>query len=79
VHYKNRVYGLELKSFTNEAAYKDALLKAAQYGKQLGLKEIALVFFVEFIDDANREIYEKDYLDKSTGVTINPIFVATGR
>lgn len=79
VHYKNRVYGLELKSFTNEAAYKDALLKAAQYGKQLGIKEIALVFFVEFIDDAHRETYEKDYLDKSTGVTVNPIFIATGR
>jgi len=36
------------------------------------------VFFVEYIDDANRQKYEKDYTDVETGVEVTPVFVATG-
>ncbi|MCP5105187.1 MAG: hypothetical protein GY950_17490 [bacterium] len=79
VHYNERVYGLELKSFTHEAAYKNSLRQAAGYGKQLKLKEIALVFFVESISDEIRDIYEKDYPDAATGVTVTPVFIETGR
>jgi Holliday junction resolvase-like predicted endonuclease len=44
VMYGNFTYGIELKSYTNERNYKEALEQAAQYGKQLKLPEIFLVF-----------------------------------
>jgi hypothetical protein len=78
IEYKNRVYGIELKSYTDYSGYKSALLQAAMYGKQLELKEVLLVFFLEVIDKRSSEKYEKDYLDESTGVKVIPIFVKTG-
>ena len=48
------------------------------YGKQLGLAEISLVFFVEDIDDANREKYEKNHRDEESGVNVETVFAATG-
>ena len=39
LHYKEKRFGLELKSFTNLRDYKEALGKAAKYGKQLNLTE----------------------------------------
>jgi len=59
---KNR-YGLELKSFTNERDYKNALEKAARYGNQLKLPEIFVVFFIEHIDEENRKEFEKVYIE----------------
>ena len=64
--------------FTDRPGYKEALKKAANYGKQLGLKEISLIFFVESIDDESREKYETDFDDPATGVSVAPIFVETG-
>ena len=78
IKYKNRVYGIELKSYTDYSGYKSALPRAAMYGKQLELKEVLLVFFLEAIDKRSREKYEKEYLDESTGVKVIPIFVETG-
>ncbi|OQX05786.1 MAG: hypothetical protein BWK80_51715, partial [Desulfobacteraceae bacterium IS3] len=78
IRYKEKVYGIELKTYTDESGYKDALIQAAGYGKQLGLSEIYLVFFVEYIDDENRLRYEADYQDKITGVKVMPIFAETG-
>jgi hypothetical protein len=78
VTYKNHHYGMELKSFTNERNYRDALTKAAKYGKQLELAEIYLVCFVEYIDDETRKKYEASYREQDTGVTVLPIFIATG-
>ena len=68
---------MEVKSYTDETGYKKALRQAAGYGVQLGLEEIALVFFVESIDDANREKYGRQYSDETTGVRVTPIFVET--
>lgn len=78
VTHANRRYGIELKSFSTEREYKDALSQAANYGKQLELAEISLVFFVETIDSKSREKYQKVHKDKETGVTVRPIFVETG-
>jgi len=78
IKYSGRMYGIELKSYTNENAYKEAISQAASYGKQLKLSKIALVFFVETIDDDSRNKYESDYEDRDTGVTVEIIFVATG-
>ena len=78
IDYKNRIYALEVKSYTDAIGYNEALEQAACYGKQLELSEIALVFFVEYIDDANREKYEKEYSNEATGVRVKPVFVETG-
>ncbi|MCP4150565.1 MAG: AAA family ATPase [bacterium] len=71
-------YGIELKSYSTERDYKDALAQAAKYGKQLGLAEISLLFFVEKIDPKSRNKYEQDHKDTASGVTVKPVFVETG-
>ncbi|MCP4153739.1 MAG: hypothetical protein GY757_38795 [bacterium] len=78
IDYNNKRYGLELKTYSDAGLYKKALSKAADYGKQLKLKEINLIFFIEAIDEENKKKYEAQYLDKTTGVTVIPIFVSTG-
>jgi DNA-dependent RNA polymerase auxiliary subunit epsilon len=42
------------------------------------LAESWLIFFVETVDEANREKYEAVYVDAETGVTVRPVFIATG-
>ena len=78
IEYRGKMYGIEVKSYTDESGYHEALDQAADYGKKLGLPEIALVFFVEYVDADNRKKYEKDYQDKETGVKVMPVFVETG-
>ncbi|MDM8525495.1 hypothetical protein QUF80_19170, partial [Desulfococcaceae bacterium HSG8] len=78
IEYAGRMYALELKSYTHERGYKKALDQAALYGKQLGVTEVSLVFFVEYIDDASRDKYEKAYTDEESGVRVRPIFVDVG-
>lgn len=78
IKYAGRLYALELKSYTDKAGFGKALDQAAKYGKQLALLEISLVFFVEYIDEANREKYEQRYPNAETGVTVSAIFVETG-
>jgi hypothetical protein len=51
--------------------------RAARYGKQLGLDEIFLVFFVEYLGEELKTKYEQDYLEKETGVIVNPIIIET--
>jgi hypothetical protein len=77
IRYAGKVYGLELKSFTDDFGYREALTQAAGYSQQLGLPEISLVCFVETIDTANREKYEAVYVDAETAVRVVPIFVET--
>jgi hypothetical protein len=77
IRYAGKVYGLELKSFTDDFGYREALKQAANYAQQLGLSEIALVCFVEVVDDATREKYEAVYVNEETEVTVQPIFVET--
>jgi Holliday junction resolvase-like predicted endonuclease len=79
IDYKNQVYGIELKSYTDYSGYKTALEQAARYGKQLRLKEILLVFFLEAINQETREKYEVQYLDEASDVKVIPIFVETGK
>ncbi len=78
IEYAGQVYAIEVKSYTNEAGYREGLLQAAEYGKQMGVSEVWLVLFVEYADEKNREKYERDYLDEDTGVTVKPMFVETG-
>lgn len=78
IDHAGQIYGLEVKSFVNQRDYQRALGQAARYAKQLGLLEIALVLFVEQVDDANRLKFEVTYVDADTGITVQPVFVATG-
>jgi hypothetical protein len=78
IQYQNKTYGIELKSFTDQPGYQQALEQAARYGKQLRLEEIHLVTFVDVIDEKNRQTYERSYLDPQTNVTVKPIFIQTG-
>ncbi|MEE4358011.1 MAG: AAA-like domain-containing protein [Desulfococcaceae bacterium] len=78
IKYSSNTYGIELKSYTDETAYRDALLQAGRYGKQMGLSEISLIFFVEQIDEQNRKKYEADYQDKVSHTKVLPVFIETG-
>jgi hypothetical protein len=66
-------------SFTNHYLYREALTKAAQYAKKLGIPVISLVFFIDIFYEKSREKYEVEYNDKSTGIKVIPIFIETGR
>ena len=78
IEYQEQLHGIEVKSFTDLTEYRKALEQAARYANQLKLTEIILVFFIESIDTENRVRYEAEYMDKATGVTVNPVFVETG-
>ena len=77
INYAGQTYGLEVKSYADDTSYKKGIKQAARYGQQLNLKEIALVFFVEAIDDANRAKYEVMTVDAKTNVSVEAIFVST--
>lgn len=77
IRYQGQVYGLELKSFSNDFEYRASLQQAARYAHQLQLTTIAVVFFVEAVDDANRTKYEAPYNDPQRGVVVQPIFITT--
>jgi len=78
LRYAGRPYAIEVKSYVDEYAYREALRQAARYAQQLGLSEITLALFVEAVDDASRAKYEAVYTDPATGVMVIPAFVATG-
>ncbi|MDM8528894.1 AAA-like domain-containing protein [Anaerolineales bacterium HSG24] len=78
IKHGEKMYGMEVKSFSGERGYRTALTDTATYGKQLGLSEISLVFFCEYITDENREKYQKLYHNSKTGVTVSPVFVVVG-
>ncbi len=78
IKYNGQVYGLEVKSFSNQREYRKGLKQAARYGQQLGLKEMTLALFIEQVDEVNRQKYEVIYIDEETGVTVSPVFVELG-
>ncbi|MBF0235294.1 MAG: AAA-like domain-containing protein [Desulfamplus sp.] len=75
--YAEKTYGVELKSYIDRAEYRKALKQSAAYGQQLGLKEISLIFFIEYIDADNKIKFETDFNDPDTGVKVRPVFVET--
>ncbi len=79
IRHAGQLFGLELKSFANQQAYRKALIQAAKYGQQLGVTSIWLVLFIETVDETNRQRFEVDYTDNETGVTVFPRFVQTGK
>ena len=78
ITYAGRLYGVEVKSFANRKQYQAALKQAARYGKELGQTAIWLVFFVDVINDEQRQTFEATQQDADTGILVHPVFVATG-
>ncbi len=79
IRYRGKVYGLELKSYTDEGDYKEALKQAARYAASLKIDVIHLVFFVEYINEEYRRKYEAEFYDEKTSVRVVPVFAATGK
>lgn len=81
IRHAGKLYGLELKTFTNEKGYRDALEQTARYGRQLGLLEISLVFFVEAIDQQSKQKFESEYVDETGDqkVVVKPLFIQVGK
>jgi hypothetical protein len=77
INYAGEKYGLEVKSYSDKTGYKKGIKQAAAYGQQLQLSQIALVFFIEAIDEGNRKKYELMTVDAETRVSVDAIFVAT--
>lgn len=80
IDYKGNRSVLELKSFTNLHLYREALPRAAQYARSLGLPEIHVIFFVEALDEENIKKYEEpvSYPEQGQQINVIPIFVQTG-
>jgi len=76
--HKGKNYALELKSFSNHAQYRKASVQAARYGRSLGLDRVTLAFFIDAIDEVNRQKLELDILDSVSGVTVETFFLVTG-
>jgi hypothetical protein len=45
--YREKTYALELKSFKDKYRFEKGIEQAAEYGRQLGVKEIVYLVFVE--------------------------------
>lgn len=70
LRYREAVYALELKSFRDMYDYRRGIEQAAGYGKQLGLKEIVLLVFVELKEE---EVKELEQAIEKPGITVNVI------
>ena len=87
IRYADRRYGLEVKTYTDAGDHRQALRQAASYARQLGLDRVALVYFIEQIDDANRSALEVLQVVAPNGgrdaeemdVTVEPMFVQTSQ
>jgi hypothetical protein len=79
IHYKKRVYAIEVKSFRDIRTFREALPRAAYYGHQLGLEEITLVLFVEAFDEKKLLGLQADFRDPQSRVTVKPVIILTGK
>ena len=70
--YKGKIYALELKSFKNMNMHEKGIEQAAEYGRQMGLKEVALLVFVE-LTLAEAKQLEKVVDKKGINVTVLPV------
>lgn len=77
LRYAGQVYGIEVKSFLNRHEYKKAIGQAARYAKKLQRTKIWLLFFIEVLDEKNRQDLEKIVVDPETGVPVEIVFVTT--
>lgn len=72
--YREKVYALELKSFRDMHDYNRGIEQAAAYGRQLGLKEIVLLVFVELKEEEAKEL-EQEIQEPGIKVAVIPVGV----
>jgi len=76
LHMNKKIYGIEVKSYSNQRKFEESIKQAAYYAVQLKVSEITLAVFVEYIDETNRTKYEHEYINLETQIKVNPIFIA---
>jgi hypothetical protein len=54
--YREKIYALELKSFKNIYTFEKGMEQAAEYGRQIGLKEIFFLVFVELTEEEAKQL-----------------------
>jgi hypothetical protein len=57
--YRERIYALELKSFKDMYTFERGIDQAAEYGHRMGLKEIALLVFVELSEEEAKQLEQE--------------------
>lgn len=70
--YKGKIYALELKSFKDMYAHEKGIEQAAEYGRQMGLQEVAFLVFVEVTPPEAKQL-EKVVEKNGVKVTVLPI------
>jgi hypothetical protein len=54
--YRGQIYALELKSFKDMYTFEKGIDQAAEYGRQMGLKEIFFLVFVELTPEEAKQL-----------------------
>ncbi len=72
LEYKGKIYALELKSFKNMNLHEKGIEQAAEYGRQMGLQEVAFLVFVEVTPEEAKQL-EKVVDKNGVKVTVLPI------
>jgi hypothetical protein len=70
--YKGKIYALELKSFKDMYTHEKGIEQAADYGRQMGLKEVAFLVFVEVTPEEAKQL-EKEVEKNGVKVTVLPV------
>ena len=70
--YQGKIYALELKSFKDMYPHEKGIEQAAEYGRQMGLKEVAFLVFVE-LSPAEAKQLEKVVEKNGVKVTVLPV------
>jgi hypothetical protein len=72
--YREKIYALELKSFKNIYMFEKGIDQAAEYGRQMGLKEIFFLVFVELTEEEAKQL-EKQVEKNGVKVISIPIAI----
>jgi hypothetical protein len=72
--YREKTYALELKSFNNIYTFEKGIDQAAGYGRQMGLKEIFFLVFVELTEEEAKQL-EKEIEKNGIKVISIPIAI----
>ncbi len=72
--YRGNVYAVELKSFRDMYDYQKGIQQAEGYARQLGLKEIVLLVFVELKEEEVKEL-EQTISKPGVDIIVQPVGV----
>ena len=70
--YRGKIHALELKSFKDMYRHEKGIEQAAEYGRQMGLKEVAFLVFVE-LSEAEAKQLQKEVVKDGVKVTVLPV------